>query len=162
PELGTRGFDKSSVALREDLYLRRLTLRNAIPSQTHDSLRGYQVQGFALTESPTVRLLTGYYAGVPQFGADQILELRANQIQHSDLQLAPCTPDSFSCPAPAREVDVAVPPSKTLDNGLLQGWERSSRGWLTPVEVRRQPRWECLQAPDSDPPNPSGCPQPKT
>ncbi len=161
PELGTTGFGKQLVTLRDDLYLKRVSLGNAISGSSVNSLDGYQVQGFALTQTPTVRLITGYYAGMPQYGASQVLELRANQIEHSDLGLQPCTPDSFSCPAPAHEEDVVIPAAKTLDNGLLQGWQQTDRRWLTPVKVRERRRWECLQADaGAASATSSGCPEP--
>lgn len=160
PELGATGFGKQLVALRDDLYLKRLSLRNAISGSPINSLGGYQVQGFALTQTPTVRLITGYYAGIPHYGQDQVLELRANQIEHSDLGLQPCAPNSFSCPAPAHEEDVVIPAAKALDNGLLQGWQQSDHRWLTPIKVIERRRWECLPADAGEAATANGCPEP--
>jgi hypothetical protein len=159
PALATRGFTKPAVTLRDALYLKRVRLENSISGQAADPLTGYQVQSFALTQNPTVRLLTGYYAQPPLFGAGQVLEIRANQIEHSNLALAPCTPGSAFCPAPAHEQDVVVPPSKTLDNGLLQAWDESAGKWATPIQVRQARRMECLSGTPSSEPDLSGCHQ---
>ena len=155
PQLATTGFAGQSIALRDDLYLKRLRLDNAVVGRAADALSGYQVQGFALTRNPTVRLLTGYYAQPP--GGDQVLEMRANQIEHSDLELRPCSPENAVCPAPAHEQDVVVPPSKTLDNGLLQAWDQSAARWATPIRVQQPKRMECLNTSQSSQPNLGGC-----
>jgi hypothetical protein len=158
PRLATTGFARQSIALRDDLYLRKLRLVNSVPGREAYTLSGYQVQGFALTRKPTVRLITGYYAQPP--GGDQVLEMRANQIMHSDLELRPCSPEDVFCPAPAQEQDVVVPLSKTLDNGLLQAWEQSARRWAAPIRVQQRKRMECLDASPSSQPDLSGCEQP--
>ncbi|HXO08450.1 MAG TPA: hypothetical protein VN880_10475 [Solirubrobacteraceae bacterium] len=158
PQLATDGFRGQSIALRDDLYLKKLALDNSIPGRAGDALSGYQVQGFALTRNPTVRLLTGYYAQPP--GGDQVIEIRANQIEHSDLELKPCSPENAVCPAPAHEQDVVVPPSKTVDNGLLQAWDLSARKWATPITVQQRKRMECVNASPSARPDASGCQQP--
>lgn len=159
PQLATKGFAGPSVALRDDLYLRKIALANSIPGWGADALSGYQVQSFALTRNPTTRLLTGYYARPPVFGHSQVLEMRANQIEHSDLELVSCSPSSSSCPAPPHEQDVVVPPSKTLDNGLLQAWDQSASRWATPITVRQTRRMECLTSSQSSQPELGGCQQ---
>jgi hypothetical protein len=158
PQLATDGFVGQSIVLRDDLYLKKLALDNSISGRAADALSGYQIQGFALTRNPTVRLLTGYYAQPP--GGDQVIEIRANQIEHSDLELRPCSPENVVCPAPAHEQDVVVPPSKTVDNGLLQAWDQSARKWATPITVQQRKRMECVNASPSARPDVSGCQQP--
>jgi hypothetical protein len=160
PELATNGFPQAAVALRDALYLKKVRLENSLPGEAADPLAGYQVQSFALTQTPTVRLLTGFYAQPPLYGGNQVLELRANQIEHSDLQLEPCSPNSAFCPAPGHEQDVVVPPSKTLDDGLLQGWDQRAGKWATPIHVRQARRMECLGSAPTSQPDRSGCQQP--
>jgi hypothetical protein len=103
PELGTLGFRSSQLLKdRQDLYLDKATLRNAVRQAHVRMLAAYPVQAFALSQKPIIRLLTGYYAALPGGGphGDSVLQVRANQIEHSTLTLSECAPEDQACPAP--------------------------------------------------------------
>jgi hypothetical protein len=108
-----------------------------------DSLAGYQVEAFALVESPAVRLLTGYFAAVPHSAETQVLELRSNQISPSDFHVTTCHHGYPYCEAPRDEEDVHVPPAKFLSNGLLAAWEQVKRTWAPVITVKAARRRDC-------------------
>lgn len=141
PDLSTQGFKQEAIKDRVALYLKPATLANSIPGSNAGPLIGYQVQSFAVVEKPNVRVLTGYYADVP--GSQTVLELRANQIRHDTLHLAPCLPGNIFCPAPGAEQDVIVPPDKTLDNAMLTAWKRIGTRWESAVHTRTKRGPEC-------------------
>lgn len=107
-------------------------------------LAGYQVGAFAFIDSPSVRLLTGYFAALPDSATTQVLQLRANQISLSgDLHLTACHFGDPYCNAPRYEQDVEVPPAKFLNNGLLDGWEQVKKRWAPVVSVKITRRDDC-------------------
>src|SRR5206468_1239599 len=120
PELRSRGLDHQTVVFRRAAYQTPITFRNAVTDSPFRELEltGYRVQTFALTNTPTLRLLTGYFSAFPRFAKPHVLELEANQFRAGHLGVRPCIPGFYACPAPAAEQDVIVPPAKSLDNGL--------------------------------------------
>lgn len=137
PDLRSRGLDRQTVDFRRAAYQTPITFRNAVtePQFRDLELTGYRVQAFALTDKPTLRLLTGYFSAFPQFAKPHVLELHANQFRAGHLGVLPCTPEFYACPAPAAEQDVVVPPAKSFDNGLLEGWDKVGSRWSTPIKV---------------------------
>jgi hypothetical protein len=162
PELGTVGFgDPNLLKDRQHLYLHKFTLRNAARGWHARTLAGFGVQAYALSQKPIVRLLTGYYSELPGAGpgGDSVLQVRANQIEHSTLTLSPCVPQDQACPAPPSEQDAFISPAKTLNNGLLAAWDERGTRWNAPVSLKAQPRRECLATtlPPSEWAQASGC-----
>ena len=98
---------------------------------------------FAFVDSPSVRLLTGYLAALPHSGETQALELRSNQISPSDFHLSACHHGDPYCEAPRNELDVDVPPSKFLNNGLLAGWEDVKSRWAPVITEAVAQRQDC-------------------
>lgn len=149
PQLSSEHLSADAIRVRAALYLTPARLRNAVESSATKLLVGYQVQAFALSQTPAIRLLTGYYAQVPpqRSGDASVLEVRASQIGHSDLHARVCSPDTPFCPAPAHEQDAVIPPAKSLSNGLLQAWDERGRRWDTPVKLRPAARLECPHSP---------------
>ena len=136
PDLGTAGLDAPTVQFRQAAYETPFALTNAARDRRFArlSVSGYRVQSFALTRTPTVRLLTGYFSRFPVFGKPHALEIHANQIRPG-LVVHPCEPGYFACPAPVVAQDAIVPPDKSLDNGLLQAWALVAKRFTTRVRV---------------------------
>jgi hypothetical protein len=136
PDLGTAGLDAQTLRFRQAAYETPLALTNAVRDRRFARLgvTGYRVQAFALAHSPTVRLLTGYFARFPAFGKPHALEIHANQMR-AGLVIHPCEPSYFACPAPIAAQDAIVPPDKSLDNGLLEAWALVAKRFTTRVRV---------------------------
>jgi hypothetical protein len=136
PDLGAGGVDAQTLRFRQAAYGTPLTLANAVrdPRFAGLSVTGYRVQAFALARSPTLRLLTGYFSRFPVFGKAHALEIHANQIRPG-LVVHPCEPGYFACPAPTAAQDAIIPPDKSLDNGLLQGWSVAAKRFTTRVRL---------------------------
>jgi hypothetical protein len=138
PDLSTTGLDAQTVRFRQAAYENQLTLANAARQARFRGLKvtGYRVQAFALTHTPALRLLTGYFARFPVFGEPHVLEIHASQIRPG-LAIHPCEASYFFCPAPTAPQDAIVPPDKSLDNGLLEAWSLVSKRFTTRVRVVR-------------------------
>jgi len=136
PNLSTTGLDAQTVRFRQAAYENQLTLANAARQPRFGGLKvtGYRVQSFALTHTPALRLLTGYFARFPVFGNAHVLEIHASQIRPG-LAIHPCEASYFFCPAPATPQDAIVPPDKSLDNGLLEAWSLVADRFTTRVRV---------------------------
>jgi hypothetical protein len=136
PNLSTAGMQGAILSFRQAAYETRVTLANAVRAPRFAALTvsGYRVQSFALARTPTLRLLTGYFARFPVYAHPHMLEVHANQIRPG-LAIAPCTPTYFACPAPTAAPKVIIPPDKSLDNGLLQAWALVAKQFTTRVRV---------------------------
>ncbi len=136
PDLGTQGLGRAAITFRRQAYETRVTFHNAVvdPPVSGLTLEGYRVQAFALTRTPSLRLLTGYFGAYPVYGQAHVLEIHANQFR-SGISIAPCEPTYWACPAPIAPQDAVIPAAKAFDKGLLQGWDIDSTKWITPVQI---------------------------
>jgi hypothetical protein len=120
-------------------YEQPLTMYNAVKPFASMQLHGFLVGAFAFDPGGATRparLLTGYLVrDVVDSKQPVVLELHASQLRTDSLQLGPCSVTNTYCPAPPCSQDVIVPPSVSLDNALLEAWNRIAARWDAPVQI---------------------------
>jgi hypothetical protein len=84
PPFPTHGLDPHLTLFTKQAYEQKMSLRNAVsdPRFSGLSLFGFTVQTVALIQTPSARLLTGYYSAYPgDYRQTKRLQLEASQIR---------------------------------------------------------------------------------